>query len=152
MRGIVTSDERQMIREKCGWECCGRCDSPIACAKNICCARFGDEGDNLGLDIPPERDRTDTHREDIYVAWLLADIPDGEHNLDSTEGHLAVLRGIQYGRKQERKALIAGRPSSESMCDLIGAIIQDETKYDPATNRWDTSKAALAIVAAFDAA
>lgn len=43
MRGIVTADERQMIREKTGWECCNRCDSPIACAKDCCCARFGDE-------------------------------------------------------------------------------------------------------------
>lgn len=45
-----------------------------------------------------------------------------------------------------------GRPSTESMCDLISAIIQDEASYDPATNKWDTSKAATAIVAAFDGA
>lgn len=44
MRGIVTNDERQMIREKTGWECCQKCGSPIACAKDCCCARYGDEG------------------------------------------------------------------------------------------------------------
>lgn len=44
----------------------------------------------------------------------------------------------------------AERPSTESMHDLICAIIQDEASYDPATNTWDTSKAATAIIAAFD--
>lgn len=50
-----------------------------------------------GLDIPPEHDRTDEQRRDINRAWRL--IGDSEHFLNSTEGHLAVLRAIQLGRK-----------------------------------------------------
>ncbi len=39
MRGIVTDEERAMIREETGWENCSRCDSPFACASNCSCAR-----------------------------------------------------------------------------------------------------------------
>ncbi|HEU0038026.1 MAG TPA: hypothetical protein VFR76_02015 [Verrucomicrobiae bacterium] len=42
------------------------------------------------------------------------------------------------------------RPSTSAMHDLICAIIEDDAKYDATTNTWDTSKAATAIIAAFD--
>ena len=42
------------------------------------------------------------------------------------------------------------RPSTSAMHDLICAIIEDDAKYDAATNTWDTSKAATAIIVAFD--
>lgn len=60
----------------------------------------------------------------------------------------------KWSRDQVSQKLIRceSRPSTEAMCDLISAIIQDEASYDPATNKWDTSKAATAIVSAFDGA
>jgi len=42
------------------------------------------------------------------------------------------------------------RSSTSAMHDLICAIIEDDAKYDATTNTWDTSKAATAIIAAFD--
>ena len=42
------------------------------------------------------------------------------------------------------------RPSTSAMHDLICAIIEDDARYDATTNTWDTSKAATAIIAAFD--
>ena len=44
------------------------------------------------------------------------------------------------------------RPSRSEMVALVGAIIQDEAKYDPSTNTWDVEKAADAIVTAFETA
>ena len=51
---------------------------------------------------------------------------------------------------QERE--LNERPSRSAMVDLVAAIIQDEAKYDPATNIWDVQKAAEDIVAAFETA
>jgi hypothetical protein len=48
-------------------------------------------------DPPPESERTDQDRDDIDVAWTLVVRGTGTL-LNSTEGHLAVLRGIRYGR------------------------------------------------------
>lgn len=58
--------------------------------------------DFVDLDLPPEGSRTDEQRKDISLAWGL--IGDSKHLLDSTEGHLAVLRAIQLGRKLEANA------------------------------------------------
>jgi len=44
------------------------------------------------------------------------------------------------------------RPSRSAMVDLVAAIIQDEAKYDHATNTWDVQKAAEDIVTAFETA
>lgn len=46
----------------------------------------------------------------------------------------------------------AERPSRSAMADLVAAIIQDEAKYDPATNTWDLQKAVEDIVTAFETA
>lgn len=56
------------------------------------------------LDIPPERHRTDEQRADIQRAWDLIGHND-ETTLNSTDGHLAVLRAIQLGRS------LASQPS-----------------------------------------
>jgi hypothetical protein len=44
------------------------------------------------------------------------------------------------------------RASRDEMIALVAAIIQDEAKYDAATNTWDVEKAAEDIVAAFETA
>jgi hypothetical protein len=53
---------------------------------------------------------------------------------------------------QSAEQELAGRPSRSAMVDLVAAIIQDEAKYDPATNTWDVEKAANDIVTAFETA
>lgn len=55
------------------------------------------------LDIPPEARRTEEQRADIYRTQGLIRHLHHDHYLDSTEGHLALLRAIQLGRKLERQ-------------------------------------------------
>lgn len=59
------------------------------------------------LDVPPEHDRTDQHRHDINAAWEIIRLSPRHHLLESTEGHLAVLRAIQLGRQLERERINA---------------------------------------------
>jgi len=47
--------------------------------------------------IPPEGERTQLDRDDIEAAWSF--VTGSTQLLDSTEGHLAVLRAIRYGRR-----------------------------------------------------
>lgn len=53
---------------------------------------------------------------------------------------------------QSAERELSERPSREEMVALVAAIIQDEAKYDPATNTWDAEKAAADIVTAFETA
>ena len=43
--------------------------------------------------------------EDIQRAWDILDLVDVRQDLHSTEGHLAVLRGIQLGRRLAEKEM-----------------------------------------------
>lgn len=54
--------------------------------------------DLSAYDVPPEHERTDEDRDDIETAWKIVKASPGGHLLDSTEGHLAVLRALRYGR------------------------------------------------------
>ena len=57
------------------------------------------------FDIPGEKERTDTQRDDINIAWKFID--GSTQLLDSTDGHLAILRAIQYGRTAALEAASA---------------------------------------------
>jgi len=66
------------------------------------------------LNIPPEHDHTDQHCADIQRAWEIIRLSVPRQTrigqavpLDSTEGHLAVLRAILLGRQLERERINA---------------------------------------------
>jgi hypothetical protein len=53
---------------------------------------------------------------------------------------------------QSAERELSEKPSRSEMMALVAAIIQDEAKYDAATNTWDVEKAAADIVTAFETA
>jgi hypothetical protein len=66
-------------------------------------------------------------------------VPDGYRDADE------FLKDCQFER-----AISAELPSRSEMVSLIAAIIQDEAKYNPATNTWNVETAAEAIFTAFE--
>lgn len=67
------------------------------------------------FDIPREKERTDIQRDDINIAWKFAD--GSTQLLDSTDGHLAILRAIQYGRKADAAAAVDGDVQWNAACE-----------------------------------
>lgn len=67
-------------------------------------------------------------------------VPGGYRDADE------FLKDCQFERTPDE------RPSRSEMVSLVAAIIQDEAKYDPATNTWNVEKAADSIVTAFETA
>jgi hypothetical protein len=61
--------------------------------------------DLKALDLPFDKHRSETQKADIDAAWDIVGVPYGQHLLNSTEGHLAVVRAIQYGRQQRETEL-----------------------------------------------
>jgi cytosine/adenosine deaminase-related metal-dependent hydrolase len=67
-----------------------------------------------------------------------------EFGIDVLRNHATVIKAL--------RAYAGPRASAVEMRALVSAIIQDEAKYDPATNTWDVEKAAADIVTAFETA
>lgn len=146
MRAIASTDERQMIREKTGWECCDLCDSPIACAKDYCCARRGDEGSPSELSALADK----------YEAGLAKMIASGyeEFGHDAPRNHRLVIEAlrkaaatqpgwnsllsreevVEYLRKENYEAEIIGiidnfPPAAVATGQIFNALIE-RVKYD----------------------
>lgn len=54
--------------------------------------------DLSAYDVPSQNDRTENDADDIETAWKIVKASPQGHLLDSTEGHLAVLRALRCGR------------------------------------------------------
>lgn len=75
----------------------------------------------IDLDIPAERYRTEEQRADIQRAWNLIGNGGGGMALNSTDGHLIILRAIQLGRMLARRQYCAPPPPREPTPEMITA-------------------------------
>lgn len=77
------------------------------------------------LDIPREKHRTDEQRKDIDRAWGLIWNVSDDHKLNSTEGHLAVVRAIRLGRRLALEEAAAYHDKAAADCEAIAAVNPD---------------------------
>jgi hypothetical protein len=111
---------RQQVKDDHARGCQGReygCDCGYDLSTEGLLEMAADEIDRLRdtVDIPPERHRTDEQRKDIQRAWDIVGMVTDGHPLNSTEGHLAVLRGIQMGRQLSGVAQEAQQPPQQAI-------------------------------------